>query len=212
MLSKAKLNPPVRSHVIAVRFSSDGNYIFVRDTAEIYVLTRKPLSVKFRIAANLALDAAFSGDSRTLIIATRVGVERWGLDDGRVLNRHQFDPENECYDTALSRNGEFYGCIDKNLKLLVYRLTTNEQVFASSVGKVPGYYGVLPSGSPPATQPVPPDSPPLSSPSRRLRFAPGSYPMPFLDPFIQFSPDGHYVLAGTFPESSLAVDLREGKR
>jgi hypothetical protein len=212
VLSKAKLNPPVRSRAIAVRFSPDGNYIFVRDTAEIYVLTREPLSVKFRITANPAVDAAFSKDSRTLIVATRADVERWGLDDGKVLDRHPFDPENECYDTALSRNGEFYGCIDKNLKLLIYRATTNEQVFASSVGKVPGYYGVLSSDSPPATQPVPPDSPPLSSPSKQLRFAPSSYPMPLLDPFIQFSPDGHYVLAGTFPESNVAVDLREGKK
>jgi hypothetical protein len=212
VLSKAKLNPPVQSRVVAVHFSADGNYILVRDTSEIYVLTRKPLFVKLRIAANLSLDAAFSDDSRTLIVATRVDVERWGLDDGKVLGRHQFDPDNECYDTALSRNGEFYGCIDKNLKLRIYRATTHEQVFASSVGKVPDYYGVLPSGAPPATQPVPPDSPPLSSASKQLRFSPSSYPMPFLDPFIQFSPDGHYVLAGTFPESNLAVDLREGKK
>ncbi len=198
ILSKSQLAPPLRTPLQELRFSPDGKYILVQDDSTIYLLTRDPLSVRFQIDARGVPPARFSRDPQKLIIATRaMGVEWRALPDGAILGTTVLASGKPCYDAQLSPQGDLYACIDRDLALRVFDVGEGQQIVAEKIGETPSSY-------------VKPELPeePASIPLWRN----GLRQLPVLQTFLQFSPDGRFVVAASFHGQAIAVDLSTKNR
>src|SRR6266403_1574954 len=131
VLSSARLAPPLRGMPRRVRFSSDGEYLFIQLESGIYILNRHPLEIRTWISAPDILPARFSADSKTLILATRsLTITRWNLADNRKLDERILKTQDGCLGSELSIHGELAACLDPSLALELYRTDTGERVFA----------------------------------------------------------------------------------
>src|SRR6266404_1091431 len=131
VLSSARLAPPLRGMPRRVRFSSDGEYLFIQLESGIYILNRHPLEIRTWISAPDILPARFSEDSRTLVLATRsLTITRWNLADNRKLDERILKTQDGCLGSELSIHGELAACLDPSLALELYRTDTGERVFA----------------------------------------------------------------------------------
>jgi hypothetical protein len=114
-----------------VRFSSDGEYLFIQLESGIYILNRHPLEIRTWIHAPDIVPARFSADSKTLILATRsLTITRWNLADNRKLDERILKTRDGCLGSELSIHGELAACLDPSLALELYRTDTGERVFA----------------------------------------------------------------------------------
>lgn len=133
VLSSARLTPPLRGMRSRVRFSSDGEYLFVQLESGIYLLNRHPLEIKAWIHAPDILPARFSEDSKTLVLATRsLAITRWNLADNRRLDERILKTQDGCLGSELSLHGELAACLDPSLALELYKTDTGERVFVGS--------------------------------------------------------------------------------
>ena len=131
VLSSARLAPPLRGMPRRVRFSSDGEYLFIQLESGIYILNRHPLEIRTWIYAPDILPARFSADSKTLVLATRsLVITRWNLADNRKLDERILKTRDGCLGSELSIHGELAACLDPSLALELYRTDTGERVFA----------------------------------------------------------------------------------
>ena len=131
VLSSARLTPPLRGMPGRVRFSSDGEYLFVQLESGICILSRHPLEIRTWIYAPDILPARFSADSKTLVLATRsLVITRWNLVDNRKLDERILKTRDGCLGSELSIHGELAACLDPSLTLELYRTDTGERVFA----------------------------------------------------------------------------------
>jgi len=131
VLSSARLAPPLRGMPRRVRFSSDGEYLFIQLESGIYILNRHPLEIRTWIYAPDILPARFSADSKTLVLATRsLVITRWNLADNRKLDERILKTRDGCLGSELSIHGELAACLDPSLTLELYRTDTGERVFA----------------------------------------------------------------------------------
>lgn len=131
VLSSARLTPPLRDMPRRVRFSSDGEYLFVQLESGIYILNRHPLDIRTWIYAPDILPARLSEDSKTLVLATRgLAITRWNLADDRRLDERILKTQDGCLGSELSLHGELAACLDPSLALELYRTDTGERVFA----------------------------------------------------------------------------------
>jgi predicted Zn-dependent protease len=71
VLSKTRLDPPLRGDINHLRFSPDGKYILSQDDGGVDVLTREPLKHLFHIDAPEARPAQFTPDSSSLVFYSR---------------------------------------------------------------------------------------------------------------------------------------------
>src|SRR6266481_1940130 len=134
VLSSARLTPPLRGVPRQVRFSSDGEYLFVQVESGIYILNRRPLQIQTWIYAPDVLPARFSADSETLILATRgLAVTRWNLGDNRKVDERILRTQDGCLASELSPHGDLAACLDPSLALELYRTDTGEQFFGEQV-------------------------------------------------------------------------------
>src|SRR3981189_2759599 len=67
VISRGALAPPLRGDA-SIRFSPDGQFLFVQDLAGVMLLSRTPLQLVSYIRASYAYPARFSADSQTLIL------------------------------------------------------------------------------------------------------------------------------------------------
>ena len=131
VLSSARLAPPLRGMPRRVRFSPDGEYLFIQLESGIYILNRHPLEIRTWIYAPDILPARFSADSKTLVLATRsLVITRWNLADNRKLDERILKTRDGCLGSELSIHGELAACLDPSLALELYRTDTGERVFA----------------------------------------------------------------------------------
>ena len=131
VLSSARLAPPLRGMPRRVRFSSDGEYLFIQLESGIYILNRHPLEIRTWISAPDILPARFSADSKTLVLATRsLVITRWNLADNRKLDERILKTRDGCLGSELSIHGELAACLDPSLVLELYKTDAGERVFA----------------------------------------------------------------------------------
>src|SRR6266446_5201916 len=131
VLSSARLAPPLRGMSRRVRFSSDGEYLFIQLESGIYILNRHPLEIRTWISAPDILPARFSADSKTLVLATRsLVITRWNLADNRKLDERVLKMRDGCLGSELSIHGELAACLDPSLVLELYKTDAGERVFA----------------------------------------------------------------------------------
>ena len=118
---KRPLENPLRPEVDHVRFSPDGRYVLAQDASGIFVLTRDPLAVRFRIDAPEASRAQFSPDSRFVVFHTpALRIERWDVATGAQVAVREVARRDACREAALSPDGLFLACreTDRGFALL----------------------------------------------------------------------------------------------
>jgi len=179
------LEPPLRSNVTHLKFSPDGRYVLAQDDSSIYVLTREPFAVQFRIDAEDARPAQFTPDSTTLVFhTTGLRVEWWNIATRARTAAHEVVVRDSCLQTALSPDGRIVACFDTELVLQLIDVATQGTIYRKdrtyALGLRYGFTPVLGSDGLPIAE---------------------------IDYFnLAFSPDGRYFIAGN-STSDLAVDL-----
>jgi len=191
--ARKSLLPPLRTDVIRLKFSMDGQYALAQDDSSVYVLSREPFQVLFRIPAEDAAPAQFSPDSESVVFHTRgLHVEQWNIAEEKRTGSREFFIRSGCRQTALSPDGRTMACLQIDYKsgsgiayvLSLYDAGTGEAYF-----------------------------------TRKNIFAPHTFADVFAEIFsillggqdtevvrMRFSPDGRYFLAARRGES-LAMDL-----
>lgn len=130
LLSKKVLDPPLQDEVNTLRFSYDGKYLIAQDDGSIYVLTREPLTFKFRIEAPDAYPARFSADSKRLTFYDpALRVETWDLEKGERTEVHEMYSPRGCMQTALTPDGSTLACVNGEDTLVLFDTVKDERIF-----------------------------------------------------------------------------------
>lgn len=112
-----KLSDALQVEMDRVRFSPDGTMVLAQNESSIYVLTRDPWAVKFRIDADRAQNAWFSPDNRTITFSTPgLHTEVWSVADGKLVEAHEPVSRHECFESKLSPDGRTVICETLNLE------------------------------------------------------------------------------------------------
>ena len=130
VLSRKKLNDPLRGDIENFRFSPDGKYLLAQDEGGIYVLTRDPLKFVFRIDAVDAEAAQFSPDSRRIVFfSSGLRAETWDIDHQEQTSVTDVPALHGCRQTALSPDAKYLACLGEDLDLALYNVASGETVF-----------------------------------------------------------------------------------
>jgi WD40 repeat protein len=130
LLSKQAIEPPMQDQIHTLRFSYDGKYLLAQDDASIYVLTRDPLQLKFRIDAPSAYPAQYSLDSKFVTFYTPdLRVEVWDLETGQRTQAFEIVWRYGCMQTALSADGRTLACIDARNALELFDTGSGDEIF-----------------------------------------------------------------------------------
>jgi WD40 repeat protein len=190
---KRTLDPPIRGDMRFLRFSPDGKYLLAQDYSSIFVLTREPFAVAFRIDAPEANAAVFSSDSQNISFYTKsLRIETWSLADQARTDLHELVIKNGCVQSELSPDGAYLSCYgfgEEFLDLRIFETSSGESVFE----KKNFYY-----------------------PRSMLEIVMiwGGLGFEVTNPRIinmRFSPDSHYFIAAAHNETELAFDLTTKK-
>ncbi len=134
VLSRQPLKPPLRNADVVLRYSPDGRSLMVQNTSGVYLLSREPLTLRAHMAAEEVYPARFSLDSQEItIIGHGLTSNREKLPGGPVLEQKELPFHDGCLDAELAPGAEFFACLTPELKLVIYRLSTNELVFSASL-------------------------------------------------------------------------------
>lgn len=125
LMRKVTLQSQLRSDLFGIEFSPDGKYFLSQDQSSIFVASREPLANLFRIDAFDAHTARFSPDSRSVVFYDKeLRVEKWDVASGKRTSIHQLTIP-ECFQSELSPNGDYLGCIDEDFGLKLVDVATN---------------------------------------------------------------------------------------
>jgi WD40 repeat protein len=142
VLSKQQLTPPLRSDIIHLRFSPDGNYLLAQDDAGINVLSREPLASLFRIDTEFdTYYANFTPDSKEIVFySDNLRVERWSVSEARRTDVKEVVLLKGCLETELSPDGKLLACLDPEFTLNLLRVETGESVWSKKEFYTPPNY------------------------------------------------------------------------
>ncbi|HWX53220.1 MAG TPA: M48 family metalloprotease [Verrucomicrobiae bacterium] len=125
LIRKVTLQSQLRSDLFGIEFSPDGKYLLAQDQSSIFVASREPLANLFRIDAFDAHTARFSPDSRSVVFYDKeLRVEKWDVASGKRASIYQVTIP-ECFQSELSPNGDYLGCIDDGFGLKLVDVATN---------------------------------------------------------------------------------------
>jgi len=111
-LSELTLSPPLRLELEQARFSPDGKSILAQDESSIFVLSREPFAVRYRIDANNALPANFSPDSQSITFSTPgMRTEQWSAQEKKLIAAHEMLSATDYFETRLSPDGRTLICV-----------------------------------------------------------------------------------------------------
>lgn len=181
LIAKKTLAPFLQSDINHLQFSPDGNFIIAQDEAGINILKKDPFSFDFRIEAKYAKFARFTPDSKNVVFQTYgLRVEKWNLDEKRPVVAREVYSLRECWQTALSPNGDYLICYSKQASLDIIDVQTSEVVYRKERFYLPHiyeYYAWVYSDEPEVT--------PLA---------------------LEFSPNGRYFLGSRVHRYSLSFE------
>jgi len=130
LLEKKVLDPPLRSDVSNLRFSPDGKYVLAQDDSSVFVLSRDPLRLLFRIDAEDSHPAQFTPDSQNVVFDTRrMRVEEWNIADQERVSVNELSIPRGCEEARLSPDGHTFACMHSTPELELYDVATNNVVF-----------------------------------------------------------------------------------
>jgi WD40 repeat protein len=140
VISKTRLEPPLRGEVNYLRFSPDGRYILSQDDGGIDVLTRVPLKHLFRVDAPEARPAQFTPDSSTLVFHNaQLRVEEWDVSAQKMKSAKELYARDGCIQTALAPDGRTLACLDGKFALALYDTASGEPFFQKKEFYVPDF-------------------------------------------------------------------------
>jgi len=189
VILKQELNPPLRGDIRFLRFSPDGKYVLAQDDSSVYILTREPFAVLFRIDAAEAYSATFSADSKTVSFYTPgLRVETWNVQDQQRTELHDMVIFHGCWQTELSPDGKYLACFERETQdMRILDVASGEAVFEKK-----DFYRPLNLEDLIAFLFLDNDN---------------SEDMHHRRTTMRFSPDSRYFLVGTHEDTSLAVDI-----
>jgi hypothetical protein len=130
VLSRTRLEPPLRGDTTHLRFSPDGRFILAQDDSGITILTRAPLAPVFRIHAPEARNAQFTPDSGNIVFHTSdLRVERWTLTGRKLDTVHEVVVRTSCVQTLLAPDGRTLACADADFGLSLVDVASGAVVF-----------------------------------------------------------------------------------
>jgi predicted Zn-dependent protease len=184
VVREQRLEPPLHSDITALKFSPDGRYVLAQDDSSIYVLSRQPLAVLFRIDADDAQPAQFTPDSTKVVFSTSaLRVEWWNIASHSHDGTFELVARDGAIESALSPDGRWFAYVNLAPAVGTFRIhlmdvQTGVDVFEKKISSVEGMYMVQYSRS-----------------------------LQDLEVFqLAFSPDGRYFVAGA-NSHVVAVDL-----
>lgn len=185
VLTKKTLNPPLRADINHIQFSPDGKYVLAQDDSSIFVLSRQPFVLLFRLDAPEAYPARFTPDSHSLVFHNSgLRVESWSIAEKERTGSHEVVVLGGCMQTALSPDGKVLACFEPDFDLTLFDVVSGEQVFQKKAFYAPtGLVEIL-----------------LWTLSAMLADGKADFI------HMGFSPDAHYFVAAR-RDSAIAVDL-----
>jgi Peptidase family M48 len=130
VVARIVMDPPLRGDITNLRFSLDGRYVLAQDESSIFLLTREPFEVLFRIDARDAHHAQFTPDSKSVVFYTNgLRVEKWSIADEKQTFVHEMVILGGCWQTLLSPDGKYLACLDGEWNLSVYDVASDASVF-----------------------------------------------------------------------------------
>jgi WD40 repeat protein len=142
--SKVALNPPLRSQITHLRFSPDGRHLLAQDDSGINVMSREPLRLLFRIDAPEARYAQFTPDSQHIAFSTHdLRVEIWNVAEQRLKSAHELFVRKGCVQTLLSPDSKTMACLDTDLDLNLFNVTSGEVIFQKKKFHIPNVLNIL---------------------------------------------------------------------
>lgn len=150
-VSKKALEPPLRTDIKNLKFSSNGEYSLAQDDASIFVFANDPFEFLFRIDAAEAYHAQFSPDSKKILFLTQgLRVEEWDVDDEERTSVHEMALPDGCLSSTLSHDGKLLACVNRRLDLSLIDvgsgmpvLTEKEYFEPKNFGRGGDYQGFL---------------------------------------------------------------------
>jgi hypothetical protein len=141
VLSKVQLSPPLRSDILHLRFSPDGQYLIAQDDSGINVLSREPFAPLFRIEApDETYYAGFTPDSKEIVFFTEnLHVERWSIAEQKQLDAREAVIRKGCLETELSPDGKMLACLSPDFDLSLLKVETSEVIWHKKDFYVPTY-------------------------------------------------------------------------
>ena len=206
VLSRQPLKPPLRNAEVALRYSPDGHSLMVQNPSGIYLLSREPLRLRKYLAAEEVYPARFSFDSQDItVIGHGLTLGREKLPGGPRVEERELPFHDGCLDAELAPGADFLACLMPDLKLVVYRLSTNQKIFSESLASTYSPYQIM-------LIPLDPDvafSSPLGFRLANNWDSMAGKGKKFLS--MDFSPDGKILLASNGREA-ISVDLAAGRK
>jgi WD40 repeat protein len=188
LLVRQKLASPLRPDINNLRFSPDGKYVLAQDEGGIHVLSRDPFQVLFFMEAPSADKASFSPDSKSVVFKTAsLRVETWDIASQKQSSVHEIVVRDGCLQSALSTDGKYFACIDKEFALQLVEVATEKELASKK--------NFLQLSS-------------INFPSLLMPELSGNSRLQLVH--LNFSPDGRYFLAGT-STTEFAYDLAESR-
>ena len=138
VISRTRLDPPLRGDINHLRFSPDGRHILAQDDGGIDVLAREPLAHLFRVDAPEARPAQFTPDSQSVVFHNReLRVEEWGVAGRKLKSAKELYARESCLQTALAPDGRTLACLDAKFALVLYDVQSGEPFFQKKDFYVP---------------------------------------------------------------------------
>ncbi len=187
---KRPLKPHLRGNITHMRFSIDGKHLLAQDSSSIFILSRDPFEVRFRIDAQDAFPSQFTPDSQSVIFHTRqLRIEKWNIEEEKRTDLRELTITNNCIDSRLSPDAKHLACLDDRLELTMFNVSDGSQVF-----KIDSLYEGFYAGR-----------------MYRYLLAYGMFSQNRLGQ-LEFSPDGRYFLGSDLTGSRYhAYDFDSGK-
>jgi hypothetical protein len=124
------LQPRLKGNISHLRYSSNGKFLLAQDMSSIYVLSREPFKVLFRIDIQNAHAAQFSPDSESIIFTTNsLHVEQWNIAEHRRIATHEITEKHNCHTIKLSPDALHLACLEGNHKLTMFNVSDGTHVF-----------------------------------------------------------------------------------
>ncbi len=118
-LREVQLPQPLRMELDRLRFSPDGRSVLAQDESSIFVLSREPFALRYRIDAQGALPANFSPDSQSITFSTPgLHTEQWSVTEKKLIAAHEVLAPHRCWESKLAPDGRTLVCVTMDLGTL----------------------------------------------------------------------------------------------